>query len=936
LWVDGRVAQDARKAVGTRMYKALGAGGQRVLNAGRNFASEQGAAISYVLRFPSDADWLAALPWELLWDEDRNEAVLLRGSTLDTCERSITTDRELQPRTQSGQRLHILALLPDYGIDAAARHEEAQQRRQVWEALRDAGTITYDEINPVTLRALNDYLRDDSHPHPAIIHYLGRGAYRNGEGNLVFDDGRDGYVLVNPGRLDHLFGDVRLIVLDACQPSMVDIDMGSLSEVVPSLSLVADAVVAMQLWVNPDAAARFREVFYDELLRKGRSLQEAVAKGRETLFLEEVDGASWYAPTLTIRTREPAPLYLVQRAEPEENDERSSLERRLRAHQRNLQVLEVQMAEYGTAGPLQLLNALENARAQVAEVEAGLRALDSGVVAEQPPVQPEAATTLGELWQQAAYRQRAERSGAVGKHADVVLELDDFAKAFCKRLDFRLLGDFYNHHNQFVACKVGAPTLHLNLPVEFLLILMLAGDVSESVIAELSGVLSAEEPVAPDLIDEIADIPKMMGLAVDFGLVVVTGAESRVQQMINAQIRPAMKTDLIALGPSFINALASPTIPPRTLLLNAILREVDLTRVSPFMAGGAALTSTMFFGREGELRNIAEAVTKTSVAVTCGRRIGKTTLLNRLASGVLPGRGHPCFFLNCQPANDYAELKSEMVKNWQRPDLPFDPEQPNSFSAVVDAVRGDSSKPPIFLLDEVDVLLRYDSERDYRLFKQLRALSLNGRARFVMTGERTINAQIHNANSPLFNFFGLNVRLSFLDRASVNKLVVEPLADMRLELRDPPGMLATINDVTSGHPYLVQRLCQALVKTVSVLGVRVIAPEHMEACLDDSEYQEDYFETVWGQAPDLARIITLLLGKEGTTLKQLRARLSDHGLAPPLKEIDDAMNLLDLYSIAERKGGRYHFVATGFPLMLERSYGDDLETQIELMCEGLA
>ena len=494
----------------------------------------------------------------------------------------------------------------------------------------------------------------------------------------------------------------------------------------------------------------------------------------------------------------------------------------------------------------------------------------------------------------------------------VVPELQAFIADLCNTLDFVVIQDSYHtHHNKFVACHVKAPTLYLNLPPEFPIVLMLEEHLTSDRIKQL--------------VEQLSDMLAMLDGSTDFGLVFVPDLQPRMQAMVNELIRPAMKSDLIVLGESFLDDITT-AISPQTVLLSAILREVDLTRVSPFMAGGADLVDNMFFGREGELKNIAESITKTSVAITCGRRMGKTTLLNRLARVVLPARGHPCYFLNCQPVHDYDELLTEMATTWQRSDLPFDPAQPNSFAQIAAALTGPAGEPPIFLLDEVDELLQYDGQNQQRLFKQLRALSLDGRAHFIMTGERSVQAHLHDANSPLFNFFGLNILLSFLDLPSMKKLVIEPLADMQIELRDPQPMLDTIFEATSGHPYLVQRLCQGLVQAISRQGIRIIGPEHIELVLNDRTYQQDYFETVLGQSPLLARVITKLVGPEGATLKEIQQRLNQHGLKPALREIRDTLDVLDLYSVLVRKSERYYFVATAFPEMLRRAYGDDLET----------
>lgn len=527
---------------------------------------------------------------------------------------------------------------------------------------------------------------------------------------------------------------------------------------------------------------------------------------------------------------------------------------------------------------------------------------------------------LSQQWQDAVLGQQMHMEAGL-----VVPELQTFIADFCKKVDFVIQnGDssqagFALYRELFVLCHIKAPTMHLNIPTTFPFIGILETDVSVDIVKQIPHVF------------ELPNIPY------DFGLILTTDDQRHVQNLINELIRPALKTDLIVLGKDFLDEVASSHY-PRSILLQEIVHEVDLNRISPFMAGGAVFDS-MFFGRKGEIKTIAEALEKTSVAIMCGRRMGKTSLLNRLAHVELPHRGHGCFLLNCQPVHNYHELLTEMVVQWKHsalpslPALPFDPEQPSSFAQVVEALTEATGKPPIFLLDEVDELLIYDSNNQQRLFKQLRALSLDGRARFVMTGERTVQAHIHDANSPLFNFFGQKLKLSFLDFAAVQKLVSEPLSDMQIGIQLPDRVLKTIFAATSGHPYLVQRLCQGLVQIISKDTKRAIHPAHIEMVLDNSDYQQDYFETVWGQAPSLACLITMLIDKPSVTLKDIQRRLNDYDLAPSLREINAALNMLDLYSVLTRKSGCYSFVATAFPNMLQRAYGEDLETNIALRCE---
>lgn len=311
LWNHGRITPDAATIVGQALYIALGAEGQRMSNALRNASSSQRFTTNYVLRFPREAISLAALPWELAWDTERNQAVLIRGDMIDSCERYVDVNTGIPPALHIPSHPHLLALTPAFNIPEDIRQNERAARLEVWERLRQGNKITFDEISPVSMRTFNNYRSKMAAP-PDIIHYFGHGIYRNGKGYLVFDNGSGGKDLVSADRLAAAFGDVRLVVIHACQSAMVDSKSSMLTGVAPALSMVTGAVVAMQLTVRIEAALRFTEVFYDELLSKGRSLQESVARARQILFSESDDGSSWYAPTLYIRSRESQPIYLIK------------------------------------------------------------------------------------------------------------------------------------------------------------------------------------------------------------------------------------------------------------------------------------------------------------------------------------------------------------------------------------------------------------------------------------------------------------------------------------------------------------------------------------------------------------------------------------------------------------------------------------------------
>jgi hypothetical protein len=216
LWQHVRVSPHAAVVVGRALFAALGPEGQRLSKALRNASSAQRVTTNYVLRFPREGIGLAALPWELSWDTERDQALLIRGNMVDSCERYIDIDMAIPPPLRAGQRPHLLALAPAYHIPDDIRQKERAARLETWGKLQLDNKITYDEISPLTMRKLNNYLLKVP-SRPDVIHYFGHGIYRNGKGYLVFDHENGGRDLVSADRLAAVLGDVRLVVIHACQ-----------------------------------------------------------------------------------------------------------------------------------------------------------------------------------------------------------------------------------------------------------------------------------------------------------------------------------------------------------------------------------------------------------------------------------------------------------------------------------------------------------------------------------------------------------------------------------------------------------------------------------------------------------------------------------------------------------------------------------------------
>jgi CheY-like chemotaxis protein len=306
---EGRPLPAVHHEVGRALYRALTVDlvGATALSTMRDLARHERRGLALRLHFPPNAIELAALPWELLWDQGLLP-ILFGHEQLGSCTRHLDLAESLPPpRTREGP-LRILAIAPHAGVNAEARAQEGAERRTAWAPLLASGAVVMDEVSPATRRSLIDYR--NNHPQPDIVHFVGHGRYAQGQGWLVLDRGDGAWDRVPTHQLLPLFGGARLVVLNACQGAMIG-EAGLLTGIAPALSAAGvPAVVAMQLTVRTTAAVRFSEVMYESLARN-ESLQHAVVQARRALYVEEPDSVSWYVPTLTIRTREVGPFYLL-------------------------------------------------------------------------------------------------------------------------------------------------------------------------------------------------------------------------------------------------------------------------------------------------------------------------------------------------------------------------------------------------------------------------------------------------------------------------------------------------------------------------------------------------------------------------------------------------------------------------------------------------
>ncbi|WP_449475896.1 CHAT domain-containing protein [Streptomyces abikoensis] len=282
--------------VGEQLFRTVFDARLRALYlASRQRAAERDQALRVVLRIR--APELAALPWELLHDEELGGYLCLHQPLV----RYVDLPEPLAP-LRSGPPLKILGMtsLPRSRAPLDAESERAALAVAL-RPLTERGLVDLDWVAGRTADDLSRRLLRGCH----VLHFIGHGAYdaerREGMLTLAGADGREHHL--HASALASLLSVARpkpqLVVLNSCQSGMGNSE-DLFSSTAAVLVRTVPAIVAMQFAVTDKAATRFAASFY-QALAGGRSVDEAVRVGRIALVVDKDDSLEWATPVLYLR-----------------------------------------------------------------------------------------------------------------------------------------------------------------------------------------------------------------------------------------------------------------------------------------------------------------------------------------------------------------------------------------------------------------------------------------------------------------------------------------------------------------------------------------------------------------------------------------------------------------------------------------------------------
>lgn len=357
---------------------------------------------------------------------------------------------------------------------------------------------------------------------------------------------------------------------------------------------------------------------------------------------------------------------------------------------------------------------------------------------------------------------------------------------------------------------------------------------------------------------------------------------------------------------------------PVARLVEIILQQIDLTVVSPYVTSGP-VPENMFFGRDYELKVIMRTIQDASYALVGGRKIGKTSVLNKLQRLIQRTEGLAAFYVDCHGVTDTATFFEAFQVATS---VPVGSAQPEAMRPALVRLRqqaGLGREMIVFLLDEADQLARADREEYGGLLRVFRSLDQEGLCRFVLAGERHLYGALHDPASPLYNAWR-TLRLGYLSERDVQRIVSEPMREMGLSCEDEPALVQAVIEMTACHPNLVQAVCQMLIRRINVRGDRLIHREDIEAVRHDPAYPDLFLEVVWGNASPLERLISILMAEVPLfTVADVREALAAQGCPTGTAEIERALTNLDLIALIRRQGGAYAQGAPIFAKLLRES-----------------
>lgn len=270
-------------------------------------------------------------------------------------------------------------------------------------------------------------------------------------------------------------------------------------------------------------------------------------------------------------------------------------------------------------------------------------------------------------------------------------------------------------------------------------------------------------------------------------------------------------------------------------------RIKGLKVLSPYRTGGGLPpNSPVFKGRDAEIVEILSGLPNRSYLIVGGRRIGKTSLLNRLRALVGARPDTIPFYIDCAGLDRMEDFVIAVREAMVR-DLPgmSGVQTLEDVRNVLGEAHTTLGRMPVLLLNEIDDLVVFGNA-GIAAVKRLRSLHDQNVARLVMTGYKIALDAARGPLAPFFNFAEAGNRPSMIllgpFEYSAAQELVATLTRPPLSLRWARGFeihgVSQIIERSYRVPWLLQQMLHALLERLDFQQRSVIVQDDIQHVVD--------------------------------------------------------------------------------------------------------
>lgn len=245
----------------------------------------------------SAAPTLINIPWELLFDTEKNNYVGLSVNSPIIRKLDLTTSPRIDPVQGTVKILIMIANPSDNHFPFLDAAEELKKINIATGELQNAGRITLTPVEP-SLAALQRQLRLDSYH---VFHYIGHGGFDPSlnDGLLILEDSEGKSHKVSGQYLGSILYDhhsIKLALLNSCSGGRTSVTDPFAGLAQSLLQKDIPAVIAMQFEITDQAAITFSQEFYNAVA-DGYPIDAAVSEARKMIYAQ-ANQLEWATPVL--------------------------------------------------------------------------------------------------------------------------------------------------------------------------------------------------------------------------------------------------------------------------------------------------------------------------------------------------------------------------------------------------------------------------------------------------------------------------------------------------------------------------------------------------------------------------------------------------------------------------------------------------------------